>query len=90
MSDQADLVVRNAKVTTLAKDPPGAESLAVSQGLVQAVGTDRDISVLVGPSAKWKKGQMRNSALATILLLSTKPNERESVEWLRLSPITKY
>jgi hypothetical protein len=49
VSDQADLVVRNAKVTTLAKDPPGAESLAVSQGLVQAVGTDRDISVLVGP-----------------------------------------
>jgi predicted amidohydrolase YtcJ len=49
MTDQADLVVRNAKVTTLAKGYPGAEGVAVRQGVIQAVGTDRDISALVGP-----------------------------------------
>lgn len=49
VTDQADLVVRNAKVTTVAKNPPGAESLAVRQGLVQAIGTDREISALIGP-----------------------------------------
>jgi predicted amidohydrolase YtcJ len=49
MTDSPDLVVRNAKVTTLAKDSPGAQSLAVRQGVIQALGTDRDISALVGP-----------------------------------------
>jgi len=49
VTDQAELVVRNAKVTTLTKDPPGAQSLAVRKGVIQAVGTDRDISTLVGP-----------------------------------------
>jgi predicted amidohydrolase YtcJ len=49
MTDSPDLVIRNAKVTTLAKDSPAAQSLAVRQGVIQAVGTDRDISALVGP-----------------------------------------
>jgi predicted amidohydrolase YtcJ len=49
MTDSPDLVVRNAKVTTLTKDYPAAQSLAVRQGAIQAVGTDREISALVGP-----------------------------------------
>jgi predicted amidohydrolase YtcJ len=49
MTDSPDLVVRNAKVTTLAEDSAGAQSLAVRQGVIQALGTDRDISALVGP-----------------------------------------
>jgi predicted amidohydrolase YtcJ len=49
MTDSPDLVVRNAKVTTLANNSPDAQSLAVRQGVIQAVGTERDISALVGP-----------------------------------------
>jgi predicted amidohydrolase YtcJ len=48
VTDEADLVVRNAKVTTLDKDHPSAESLAVRQGLIQATGTEREISALIG------------------------------------------
>jgi predicted amidohydrolase YtcJ len=49
VTDQAELVVRNAKVTTLVTGAPAAESLAIRQGVVQAVGTDREIGALVGP-----------------------------------------
>jgi len=59
VTDQADLVVRNAKVTTVAKNPPGAESLAVRQGLVQAIGTDREISALIGPETLVIDGLVR-------------------------------
>jgi predicted amidohydrolase YtcJ len=49
MTDSPDLVIRNARVTTLAEGSPGAQSLAVREGVVQAVGSDRDISALIGP-----------------------------------------
>src|SRR5258708_11718313 len=39
---------------------------------------------------KWLKGQMRIHALARMLSRGIRPIERESLERLRLSPITKY
>ena len=38
---------------------------------------------------KWSTGQMRRMALARMFLRGTNPNTRESLEKLRLSPITK-
>src|ERR1700676_5389893 len=47
----------------------------------------------VGPAPrppKWSTGQMRRIALARMFLRGTRPKTRESLEKLRLSPITKY
>lgn len=39
----AELIVHNAKITTLDKDRPTATALAVSDGLIVAVGSDREV-----------------------------------------------
>lgn len=46
----ADLILRNAKVTTLDEKQPNASALAVAQGSVLAIGSDNDITHLVGPA----------------------------------------
>lgn len=48
----ADLVVRNAKVTTLDPEHPQCEGFAVGDGAVLATGTDREISRFVGPGTR--------------------------------------
>ncbi|MGA8427177.1 MAG: amidohydrolase [Candidatus Dormiibacterota bacterium] len=48
----ADLVVRNAKVTTLDPEHPHCEGFAVGDGLILATGTDREISRFVGPETR--------------------------------------
>lgn len=47
-----DLVVRNAKITTLDKQNPVADAVAISDGRFSSVGTEADIMKLVTPSTK--------------------------------------
>ncbi|MFF9090927.1 amidohydrolase [Streptomyces sp. NPDC014991] len=50
--DAADLVVRNAKIHT--RDPrlPQAEAIAIRDGVITAVGGDKDVAALVGPATR--------------------------------------
>ncbi|MFB0619607.1 amidohydrolase [Streptomyces sp. AGS-58] len=51
-ADAADLVVRNAKIHT--RDPrlPQAEAIAIRDGVITAVGGDKDVAGLVGPATR--------------------------------------
>jgi predicted amidohydrolase YtcJ len=48
----ADLVIRNGKVVTMDEDKPIAQAVAISQGRINAVGSNADIANYVGPSTK--------------------------------------
>ncbi|WP_141331832.1 amidohydrolase [Myxococcus sp. AB025B] len=48
----ADLIVRNARVTTLDRDLPQAQALAITDGVVEAVGDERDIMALATASTR--------------------------------------
>jgi predicted amidohydrolase YtcJ len=48
----ADLIVRNAKVSTQNASQPEAEALAVRDGLIVAVGSERDVSLLRGGATR--------------------------------------
>lgn len=50
--DAADLVVRNAKIHTGDPRLPQAEAIAVRDGVVTAVGDDRDVAGRVGPATR--------------------------------------
>ncbi|MFD9096666.1 amidohydrolase [Streptomyces collinus] len=50
--DAADLVVRNAKVHTGDPGRPHAGAIAVRDGLITAVGDDRDVAPYVGPGTQ--------------------------------------
>ncbi|MEU6911766.1 amidohydrolase [Streptomyces olindensis] len=52
LDDAADLVVRNAKVHTGDPGRPGAEALAVRDGVITAVGDDKDVAARVGPGTR--------------------------------------
>jgi predicted amidohydrolase YtcJ len=45
----ADLIVRNAKITTLDASVPEASALAVSNGSISAVGSDAEVMALAAP-----------------------------------------
>lgn len=46
--DSADLVIRNAKVTTINPNQPSAEAFAIKDGLISRVGTNSAVSDLIG------------------------------------------
>lgn len=50
--DAADLVVRNANIHTGDPGRPRAEALAVRNGVITAVGNDKDMAALVGPATR--------------------------------------
>jgi predicted amidohydrolase YtcJ len=50
--DAADLVVRNARIHTGDLGRPQAQAVAVRDGIVTAVGDDRDMAAFVGPGTK--------------------------------------
>ncbi|MEU8674500.1 amidohydrolase [Streptomyces sp. NPDC048560] len=50
--DAADLVVRNAKIHTGDPHRPQAEALAVTAGVITAVGDDSDVAPYIGPATK--------------------------------------
>jgi hypothetical protein len=50
--DAADLVVRNAKVHTGDSHLPQASALAVTDGVITAVGDDKDVAAEVGPATR--------------------------------------
>jgi len=52
LNEDADVVVRNAKVTTVNPKSPNAEAFAVKNGLFQRVGSNNDISRLIGRKTK--------------------------------------
>ena len=49
---EADLVLINAKVWTVDRDHPTAEAVAMWNGRILAVGSDREIRPLIGPSTE--------------------------------------
>ena len=48
----ADLVVRNAKIHTMDRSRPQARSLAILNGKIVRVGTDKEIASMIGPQTK--------------------------------------
>ena len=51
-SGPADLIIRNANVTTLDRENPNATAIAIKDGRFLAVGDDRAIMVFSGPSTR--------------------------------------
>ncbi|SMF03774.1 hypothetical protein SAMN06265365_106108 [Tistlia consotensis] len=47
-----DLILRNGKITTLDRQRPEAEALAIADGLVQAVGPEAEVMALAGPGTE--------------------------------------
>ena len=52
MSTEPDFVLRNGKITTLDRAKPEAQAIAVKDGRITAVGSDREIAPLAGPKTK--------------------------------------
>src|SRR5438309_3498175 len=52
MSELADLILHNAKITTLDRGNPEAQAVAVRDGRFLAVGSERDIMALAGPDTR--------------------------------------
>ena len=50
LTGPADLVIRNAKITTIDPDNPAAEALAVKNGMFYRVGSNADMADLIGPN----------------------------------------
>jgi len=48
----ADLVLHNGKVVTVDASKPEAQAIAVREGLVAAVGADKEIEAYIGPSTR--------------------------------------
>ena len=48
----ADLVIRNAKVVTVDPAKPLAQAIAVTNGRIEAVGSDAEIAKYIGPNTK--------------------------------------
>src|SRR5690606_37681695 len=52
MTQRPEIILRNGKISTLEPAQPAATALAVSEGLVAAVGSDRDIMALAGSDTR--------------------------------------
>ncbi|HYP59523.1 MAG TPA: amidohydrolase [Thermomicrobiales bacterium] len=48
----ADLVVANSRIRTLDNDRPAATAVAITNGMISAVGNDADIRPLIGPKTE--------------------------------------
>ncbi len=47
---RCDLIIHNARITTMDAERPVAEAIAIADGVLRAVGTDRDVLPLAGPA----------------------------------------
>ena len=47
-----DLILHNARITTLDRSKPEASAVSISDGKFTSVGTDSDVLPLAGPSTK--------------------------------------
>jgi predicted amidohydrolase YtcJ len=52
MSVEPDVILLNGKITTLDRAKPGAQAVAIKDGRIAAVGSDREIGPLAGPRTK--------------------------------------
>src|SRR5450759_830206 len=52
MSAEPDLVLVNGKITTLDRAKPEAQAIAIKDGRITAVGSDREIGPLASPKTK--------------------------------------
>jgi hypothetical protein len=52
MSVEPDVILLNGKITTLDRAKPGAQAVAIKDGRIAAVGSDREIGPLAGPTTK--------------------------------------
>jgi predicted amidohydrolase YtcJ len=52
MTETADLILYNGKITTLDRSNPVASAVAIRNGIFAAVGRDEDIMPLAGPSSR--------------------------------------
>jgi predicted amidohydrolase YtcJ len=52
MTEAADLVLHNGRITTLDRSNPAASAVAIRNGIFSAVGDDREIMALAGPSTR--------------------------------------
>ena len=50
LTGPADMIIRNAKVTTIDSNNPTAQAFAIKNGLFYRVGSNSDVSELVGPN----------------------------------------
>ncbi len=57
----ADLILRNARITTLDRARPEAEALAVKDGRFLAVGEEREVMALAGPETRVIDGGARRA-----------------------------
>jgi predicted amidohydrolase YtcJ len=49
---QADIIIRNARIITMDDDAPSAEAVALSGGVILAVGSNDDVMNLAGPGTR--------------------------------------
>lgn len=52
MSTEPDIILLNGKITTLDRGKPEAQAVAIKDGRITAVGSDREIGPLAGPKTK--------------------------------------
>ncbi len=52
LAQPADLVLRNGKIVTLEQSAPEAQGLAARGGKIVAVGSNKSVDALVGPSTR--------------------------------------
>src|SRR5687767_523951 len=52
MSSSAELVLYNGRITTLERQKPESEAVAMRDGRFVAVGSERDVMATAGPDAK--------------------------------------
>ncbi len=52
MSTKADTVIRNANVITMDSSRPRAQAVAMSNGRIVGVGSNRDVETFIGPNVK--------------------------------------
>ena len=51
-STKADTVIRNANVITMDRNQPRAQAVAMSDGRIVGVGSNRDVETFIGPGVK--------------------------------------
>ena len=52
VSTKADTVIRNANVITMDRGRPRAEAVAISDGRIVGVGSNRDVETFIGPNVR--------------------------------------
>lgn len=60
MAQSAELVVTNARILTMDENTPRAEAIAIAEGRIIGVGSNREIEALAGPSTRRIDGKGRS------------------------------